>query len=112
VIDPVFDGFANNIQRLGEITGKDATTWMGYLAAHRKRRAFFKTFGATASDHGHATARTADLPQDVAARLFDKALRGQQTAEEADVFRGHMLTEMARMSLDDGLVLQIHAGPA
>ena len=110
VVDPEFDGFANNIERLGDITGEDATTWKGYLAAHRKRRAFFKTFGATASDHGHATARTEDLPQDVAARLFDKALRGQHSAEDADRFRGHMLTEMARMSLDDGLVLQIHAG--
>ena len=105
VIDPEIDGFANNIERLGEITGEDATTWTGYLAAHRKRRAFFKTFGATASDHGHATAKTADLPQDVAARLFDKALRGQQSAEDADMFRSQMLTEMARMSLDDGLVL-------
>ena len=110
VIDPEFDGFANNIERLGEITGEDATKWTGYLAAHRKRRAFFKTFGATASDHGHATARTADLPQDVAAQLFDKALRGQHSAEDAAMFRGHMLTEMARISLDDGLVLQIHAG--
>ncbi len=112
VIDPEFEGFANNIERLGEITGENATTWTGYLAAHRKRWAFFKTFGATASDHGHATARTADLPQDGAARLFNKALRGQQSAEDADMFRGQMLTEMAQMSLDDGLVLQIHAGSA
>ena len=97
---------------IGMVTSSQPTVWTGYLAAHRKQRAFFKTFGATASDHGHATARTADLPQDVAARLFDKALRGQQSAEDADMFRSHMLTEMARMSLDDGLVLQIHAGSA
>ena len=109
VIDPEFDGFVNNIEWLGEITGEDATTWTGYLAAHRKRRTYFKTFGATASDHGHATARTEDLPQDVAAALFDKALRVQLSGEEADIFRGQMLIEMARMSLDDGLVLQIHA---
>ena len=112
VIDPEFDGFAVNVERLGELTGEDATTWAGYLAAHRARRAFFKSFGATSSDHGHATARTEDLPQDVAATLFDKALSGQCSADEADAFRGHMLTEMARMSLDDGLVLQIHPGSA
>ena len=70
----------------------------------------FKTFGATSSDHGHLTARTENLSQDVAAALFDKALRGACSAEEADKFRGHMLTEMARMSLEDGLVLQIHPG--
>lgn len=112
VVDPDFDGFANNIARMGEITGEDATTWNGYLAAHRSRRACFKSFGATSSDHGHATARTEDLSQDVAAKLFDKALQGKCTADEADAFRGHMLTEMARMSLDDGLVLQIHPGSA
>lgn len=110
VVDPDFLGFANNVAELGELTGEDTTTWTGYLAAHRKRRAFFKSFGATSSDHGHATARTEDLPQDVAARLFDKAIRGKCSAEEADQFRGQMLTEMARMSLDDGLVLQIHPG--
>ncbi|WP_085877449.1 glucuronate isomerase [Roseisalinus antarcticus] len=112
VVDPEFAGFAENVARMGEMAGEDATTWAGYLAAHRNRRAFFKSFGATSSDHGHATARTEDLPQDVAARLFDTALQGRCTADEADAVRGHMLTEMARMSLDDGLVLQIHPGSA
>jgi glucuronate isomerase len=110
VVDPEFAGFAENVERLGELTGEDATTWAGYLAAHRTRRAFFKTFGATSTDHGHAAARTEDLPQAEAKALFDRALRGACDAEEADAFRGHMLTEMARMSLDDGLVLQIHPG--
>ncbi|TNJ44465.1 glucuronate isomerase [Phaeobacter sp. B1627] len=110
VVDPEFEGFARNIGRFGDLAGEDATTWSGYLAAHRNRRAFFKTYGATSSDHGHPTARTEDLPQSEAAELFDKALRGKCSAEEADRFRGHMLTEMARMSLDDGLVLQIHPG--
>ena len=110
VVDPQAPGFADNVAQLGALTHEDATTWGGYLAAHRTRRAFFKTFGATSTDHGHATARTEDLAQDVAARLFDKALRGTCTPEEADAFRGQMLTEMARMSLDDGLVLQIHPG--
>lgn len=110
VVDPEFPGFAANIVRLGEMTGEDTATWAGYLAAHRNRRQFFKTFGATSSDHGHPTARTEDLPQVDAAALFAKALAGTCTAAEADVFRGQMLTEMARMSLDDGLVLQIHPG--
>lgn len=110
VVDPEFDGFAANIEKLGELAGEDTSTWTGYLVAHRNRRAFFKSLGATSSDHGHATARTEDLPQDVAAKLFDKALQGNCTADEADAFRGQMLTEMARMSLDDGLVLQIHPG--
>ena len=110
VVDPEFEGFRSNVERFGALAGTDATTWQGYLEAHRIRRAFFKSYGATSSDHGHATARTEDLPQADAAALFEKALAGRCTPEEADAFRGHMLTEMARMSLEDGLVLQIHPG--
>lgn len=110
VVDPDFEGFADNLVTLGEITGEDTTTWAGYLAAHRARRAFFKQHGATASDHGHPSARTEDLGPEAAAALYDRVRGGQATAEEADRFRGQMLTEMARMSLDDGLVLQIHPG--
>ncbi|SDJ65212.1 glucuronate isomerase [Aliiruegeria lutimaris] len=110
VVDPEFEGFAENIEKLGALAGTDATTWDGYLEAHRIRRAYFKEFGATSSDHGHATARTENLPRSEAVALFEKALKGTCTPEEADAFRGHMLTEMARMSLDDGLVLQIHPG--
>lgn len=111
VIDPDFEGFAGNIEQFGALAGVDATTWQGYLQAHRIRRAYFKSVGgATSTDHGHPSARTEDLRQAEAAALFAKALAGQCTAEEADAFRGHMLTEMARMSLDDGLVMQIHPG--
>ena len=110
VVDPDFEGFADNVRALGEMTGENTATWEGYLNAHRSRRAYFKEFGATASDHGHPSARTEDLPAAEAAALLTKALNGACTADEADAFRGHMLTEMARMSLDDGLTLQIHPG--
>jgi glucuronate isomerase len=110
VVDPDFEGFAANVTQFGAITGEDTTTWAGYLNAHRKRRAFFKVHGATATDHGHPTARTENLDTDAAAALFAKARAGNCTADEADAFRGQMLTEMARMSLDDGLVMQVHPG--
>jgi glucuronate isomerase len=110
VIDPEFEGFAANLRKLGEITGEDVLSYRGYLAAHRKRRRFFIEMGATASDHGHPTARTADLPEAEVSALFAKVVKGGVTPEEADLFRGQMLTEMARMSLDDGLVMQIHPG--
>ena len=109
-IDPEFEGFAANLARLAELTGEDTSSWTGYLAAHRARRAFFKSFGATATDHGHPSARTANLPPAEAKALFSKIIAGACDAEEADLFRGQMLTEMARMSLDDGLVMQIHPG--
>ncbi len=110
VIDPEIAGFARNIELFGDLTGEPATGWQGYLRAHRTRRTFFRGFGATATDHGHATARTENLSQADAAALFDLALQGRCTPEQADAFRGHMLTEMARMSLDDGMVMQIHPG--
>ncbi|OSP56166.1 glucuronate isomerase [Pseudoruegeria sp. SK021] len=110
VVDPEFEGFAKNVVQLGAITGEDTATYAGYLNAHRARRAFFKTMGATASDHGHPSARTEDLPRAVVEDLFHKACAGTCTPDEADAFRGQMLTEMARMSQDDGLVLQIHPG--
>lgn len=110
VVDPEFEGFAANVAQLGEMTQEDTQSWQGYLNAHRKRRATFKSFGATASDHGHPSARTENLSQSEAEVLFAKALNGECSAEEADCFRGHMLTEMARMSLEDGLTLQIHPG--
>jgi glucuronate isomerase len=110
VVDPEFEGFPANIARFGETAGVDATNWDGYLEAHRVRRAYFKSFGATSSDHGHATARTADLPRAECEALFAKAITGRCTPQEADLFRGQMLTEMAAMSLDDGLVMQIHPG--
>ena len=110
VIDPEFESFAENVAQLGVLTGEDTSSWKGYLAAHRHRRNFFKEHGATSSDHGHPTARTECLSGTEAERLFARALAGECNSEEAEVFRGHMLTEMARMSLDDGLVLQIHPG--
>jgi glucuronate isomerase len=110
VVDPEFDGFRDNVAQLGAITGENTATWSGYLAAHRNRRAFFKTMGATSTDHGHPTARTCDLAETQCQRLLDRALAGTATAEDAETFRGQMLTEMARMSLDDGLVMQIHPG--
>lgn len=110
VVDPEFEGFHANIEQFGAITGEDTTNWQGYLNAHRARRAFFKEHGATASDHGHPTARTADLDQSEAAALYQKVISGTFSANEADLFRGQMITEMARMSLDDGLTLQLHPG--
>ncbi|WP_207621443.1 glucuronate isomerase [Chelativorans multitrophicus] len=110
VIDPEGPGFAENLRQFGVVTGCDTSDWDGYLAAHRTRRADFRRRGATATDHGHPSARTENLDHAAAARLFARIRSGEATAEEADAFRGQMLTEMARMSLEDGLVMQIHPG--
>ena len=110
VTDPERVDFVANVRQLGQLTGEDSTHWQGYLAALRKRRVFFCAHGATATDHGHPTAATADLPQPQAQQLFLRMLAGSADADEAELFRAQMLTEMARMSCDDGMVMQLHAG--
>lgn len=110
VVDPEHEQFRPALERFGQLTGKDIHTWRGYLQAHRLRRAEFIRWGATATDHGHPTARTADLDEKDCERLFARVLSGTSAADDAELFRGQMLLEMARMSLDDGLVMQIHPG--
>lgn len=110
VVDPEHPDFTVGVARLGELTGEDTSGWSGYLRALATRRQFFASHGATATDHGHPTAATFDLAASECARLFDRMLAGGVSEREAEVFRGQMLTEMARMSLEDGLVMQIHPG--
>ena len=110
VVDPEYEGFIDNLGRFAELTGEDTGTWSGYLAAHRIRRAFFRSLGATSTDHGHPSAKTADLSEVDARALFARVQTDACTALDAELFRAQMLTEMAAMSLDDGLVMQIHPG--
>ncbi len=110
VVDPDAPGFLDNLRKFSEMANVDAFSWRGYLDAHRDRRAFFASMGATSTDHGHPTAHTEDMSMAEASALFDRIVRGAAQPGDAERFRGQMLTEMARMSLDDGLVLQIHPG--
>ncbi len=110
VVDPEFEGFGENLRRFGELTDCDTATWDGYLEAHRKRRAFFRQYGATSTDHGHPSALTADLPKAEAEALYRRVSTGVASAADAELFRAQMLTEMAAMSVEDGMVMQIHPG--
>jgi glucuronate isomerase len=110
VVDPAMAGFSEGLGKLGALTGEDTATWRGYLNALAARRQFFKSVGATATDHGHPTAQTANLSEAEAEWLFGKVLAGEADAAQQEMFRAQMLTEMARMSVEDGLVMQIHPG--
>jgi glucuronate isomerase len=110
VVDPEFAGFQEKIAKLGELTGENTGTWAGYLKALAATRQRFKATGGTATDHGHPTAHTAHLSQEEAGRLFEKVLGKRADAAQKELFRAQMLTEMARMSVEDGLVMQIHPG--
>jgi len=110
VVDPEYEGFSENIAKLGEMTGEDTSTWSGYLRSLRRTRARFREMGCFATDHGHPTARTANLSSAQAAQLFASVISGKADSQQNELFRAQMLTEMARMSLEDGLVMQIHPG--
>ncbi len=110
VLNPAMSGFAADVARLGEIAGEDTATMPGYLAALRDRRAHFRAHGATASDHDVPDLATEWLGAAEAEALLGRALSGRIEAGEAVRFYNHMLVEMAQMSVDDGLVMQIHAG--
>ena len=110
VIDFEDERSSRAFERFAKASGQDVYSWQGYLEAHRIRRAAFADAGATSTDHGHPTAATADLSSAETEALFLSLVKGDVTPAKAELFRAQMLTEMARMSLDDGLVMQIHPG--
>ena len=110
VVDAEYLGFKENLETLGRVSGEDVSNWKGYLNALRSRRAFFKQMGATATDHGHLTALTADLSADEASRLYARVYSGKMERGDVETFQAQMLTEMAGMSVEDGLTMQLHPG--
>jgi glucuronate isomerase len=110
VTDPEHENFAASLDQFAAASGCDVSMWAGYLEAHRVRRAFFREHGAVATDHGVPTPQTADLGRQECEALFDKVRKGRASASDAAIFRAQMLTEMARMSIEDGMTMQIHPG--
>lgn len=98
------------VAALGAVAGVDVHDYARYIRALEARRAAFKQLGALATDHGVQTPYTARLSETEAGALFARALRGQASPEDAAQFTAHMLLEFARMSCEDGLVMQLHAG--
>jgi glucuronate isomerase len=103
-------GWGENIAVLSRLSGIDVHDYRSYIIALENRRIFFKQMGATATDHAALTPYTGELSQAEAETILRHALRGQITSDEATRFTGHMLIEMARMSIEDGLVMQLHPG--
>jgi glucuronate isomerase len=98
------------VDRLGRVTGGPIQSFTGLMTALAQRRAEFKAMGASATDHAVVGPRTERLTDAEAERLFAAAIAGQATDEDQSRFEAHLLMEMARLSIDDGLVMQLHAG--
>ncbi len=103
-------GWAKNIEALSQVSGIQVHNYQTYIQALENRRAHFKTMGATATDHAALTPYTEELSPQEADTIFQRALKGQAGADDARRFTAHMLLENARMSVDDGLVMQLHPG--
>lgn len=102
--------WSNNVDRLIDEAGDGRPGYDGYLRALENRRTHFRNHGAVSTDHGVRTPRTVKLGRNEAATLFELVRRGTATAAERETFEAHMLFEMARMSVDDGLVMTVHPG--
>lgn len=110
VTNPERAGFLERLHQFGTITGENISVWASLINAHRNRREYFRRFGAVATDHGVPTAETADLAPVEKQALLDRILTGQYGPQEADLFRAQMMTEMALLAVEDGMVMQLHAG--
>lgn len=110
VANPLAEGWRENIEGLSEISGVEVKGYRSFVDALEARRAFFKEMGAVATDHGVVSPRTERLPEPEAEALFARAFGGEAGAQDAARFAAHVLWESARMSAEDGLVMQIHAG--
>jgi glucuronate isomerase len=99
-----------NVDRLIAAAGDGATGYAGYVTALENRRRYFVDRGAVSADHGVRTPATLKLDAGEAATLFERARSGQATAKDRDDFEAHMMYQMARMSVEDGLVMTIHPG--
>jgi len=100
----------DEVERLRRVSGLPVSDFAGFIQAVEARREFFRQMGAIASDHSVVSPQTTWLEPHEAEAIFQRALHGQVTSMEKARFSAHMLVEMARMSVEDGLVMQIHAG--
>lgn len=103
-------GWRANIDELSRVSGIEVTGYPAFIRALEDRRAHFKAMGARATDHAAVTPYTAELSPREAEAIFQRALKGEATPDDAAGFTGHMLLESARMSVEDGLVMQLHPG--
>lgn len=110
VVNLTAPGWRSNLNKLSAVVGREITTVSALVAALEERRAFFKSMGATSTDSGVETPYTEALSEAEADAIFARALAGKATYDDARRFTGHMMIEMARMSVEDGLVMQFHAG--
>ncbi len=109
-LEPASPTWNADVDRLAEVAGVDTGDYAGYLTAMENRRQYFKDNGAVSADHSHFDAHTDTLEVAEAERIYDQARRGEVSEVEATALRRHLVSDMARMACDDGLVMTLHPG--
>jgi glucuronate isomerase len=109
-LEPARSDWPQLVEALGAAADTDTSGYKGFIAALEDRRRHFIAHGAVSADHSHADVGTAPLDQTEAERIFTAARAGTASADEATALRRHLLLEMARMSVEDGLVMTLHPG--
>jgi glucuronate isomerase len=110
VVNLQMANWRQGLEQLGRVCGTEIGSYRSLVRALEERRAYFRSLGATACDHASETAFTTSLSEPEAEAIFQRAIHGTVTAEDARQFTGHMLIEFARMSAEDGMVMQWHVG--
>jgi glucuronate isomerase len=110
VTDLSTPAWRQNVDRLSQVSGIDIVDYGSFVEALEERRAFFKEMGAVATDHSATRPHTERLSWREAEGIFTRALSGTASGDDAARFTAHVLVEMARMSVEDGMVMQLHAG--
>lgn len=110
VVNLAAEGWRENIEKLQQASGIEINSYQSFIQAVENRREFFKSMGAVSTDQGVTNPYTHELTNSEAETVFQRALKGKATEQDATQFTAHILMEMARMSIEDGLVMQIHPG--
>ncbi len=110
VINLLARDWREQIHRLSAVSDIAIGSFKEFIQALEQRRRFFAEMGAVSTDQGVFSPYAHELSPRAVDQIFQKALQGKATADMAAQFTAHMLMEMARMSVEDGLVMQIHPG--
>ena len=110
VVNILGDDWKQEIDLLSASSGIEINSHKSFIHAIEIRREYFAEMGAVSTDQGILIPYAHALAEEDAEEIFQKALRGKADVEDNYLFTGNMLMEMARMSIEDGLVMQIHPG--
>lgn len=110
VVDVLHEDWRRNLDRLRAVSGIDVRDYSSFVEALAQRRAWFRSLGATASDHGYERTRFVPYQAETAQTLFARALQGMFDPRDFETFNSHVLMDLARMATEDGMVMQLHVG--